>query len=114
MGEIIGSVICAGVLGLIVGVWSLYLSRKKQKERSKYTLEEIAQKWHLWDEFVNCYYESQREQVRNSIGKTPNIKELVREDGILADEMDYEIFYKTPLEIKLSMLETTFPEQKNR
>lgn len=114
MGEIFGLVICAGVLGLIGGLLGWYYSRKKNIERLKYPLTEIAQKWHLWDEFVNCYYESRREEYRSSIGKTPDIAKIVREDGILADELDYESFYETPFETKLKMLEKTFPEQKNR
>jgi hypothetical protein len=92
MGEILGSVICAGIFALIVSTIAIVNGRKRRKEMASDSYSDIATKWALWDHYVNAFDEKGLKKAKH---------------------MDWDTFYARPTEEKIQMLNDEFgPEQE--
>ena len=102
------ALIVGGIFGGLGALLNWYNSRKWIKRIKSHSYEEIATNWRLWDEFVNSAYEDKRKEI----GEDIDVSELVRKDGILADELDWPRFTKLQTEDKIKMLTLTFGEEE--
>ena len=98
--EILAGAIVAGAIAAIFAIRTFFRSKQKQDERKGNSYEDIATKWYLWDEFVNCYY-------INGLGKV-----VEPADPMKAEYMDYDTFFSRSKDEKLQMLRDEFGEEK--
>jgi hypothetical protein len=96
MYEALASAILAGIVGGALTIYGIIKSRKKMSERDAYSYNDIATKWYLWDEFVNCYYV---DKLGRPIKPNPPLK---------SKQMDLEPFQKHSTEEKIQMLIADF------
>jgi hypothetical protein len=105
MYEALASAILAGIVGGALTIYGIIKSRKKMSERAAYSYNDIATKWYLWDEFVNCYYV---DKLDRPIKPNPPLKSKK------SKQMDLEPFQKHSTEEKIQMLIAQFgPESKS-
>lgn len=89
MFEALGGIIVFSIAYFVIWVWRFKRDREKDKERQKFTYDEIASKYSLWDEHVNFYDEEKK-------------------------QMDYETFTKFSLDQKKRMLISRFGEENTK
>jgi hypothetical protein len=106
MVEAFATILCVIVPFLIIsGLLGWHARRKNRIERVKHTYEEIATKWHLWDEFINPYHTS-------ATGSKKDVLKSVRPILDYTEWMDYDRFYDRAKEDKIAMLVAAFGEEK--
>lgn len=92
MGEILGSVICFGVIAVVGGIIAFMNGRKRIKEMRSDSYSDIATKWGLWDHYVNAFEQSDLKHAKH---------------------MDWDTFYAATTAEKIRMLEAEYGPEGN-
>jgi hypothetical protein len=101
--EALGSIIVAVIVGGALAIYGYIQSRKKMSAMDAYSYNDLATKWYLWDEFVNCYYV---DKLGRPIKPNPPLK---------VKQMDLDPFQQHSTEEKIQMLIAEYgPESKTK